>query len=150
MAISTCLDIRGACSSEKGPRLCPVPESQPDLARPRLLVAEDDPDLAQALAILLGDAYDVSIRDRGRDFAQSFEVERPDVMVVDYQLPDINGLRLVESLWRRHGRATPAIMISAYSNRREASIEAGFEAFLHKPYEAQALACAIERAIRAH
>ncbi len=150
MAISTCLDSRGAGSSEEGPRLCLVPESQPDLARPRLLVAEDDPDLAQALAILLGEAYDVSIRDRGRDFAQSFEVERPDVMVVDYQLPDINGLRLVESLWRRHGRTTPAIMISAYSNRREASIEAGFEAFLHKPYEAHALACAIERAIRAH
>ena len=102
--------------------------------RPFVLVAEDDEDCARAVSVMLAEDYDVSVRGTARDIISSLDVETPDLIILDYQLPDMNGVRLVETLRRRCGRDVPAVMMSAYSNRREASKRAGFQLFLQKPF----------------
>jgi len=115
--------------------------------RPFIIVAEDDEDCARAVSVILSEKYDVSVRGCGREVVASFEVEQPDLLILDYQLPDINGLRLVETLRRRTDLEIPAVMMSAYSNRREASKRAGFELFLQKPFGRAELLKAVERAM---
>ena len=129
-------------------------QTTPSSGAPRLpirtAIVEDEEDIREGI----GELFDFTdgFRCTGRYRTMEEALARlgavtPDVMLVDYQLPDTNGIRLVESLWRRFGAGTPAIMISAYSNRRDASLDAGFQGFLHKPYEAHDLAFAIERAL---
>jgi len=102
--------------------------------RPFVLVAEDDEDCARAISVILADDYDVTVCGCGRDVVACCEVEHPDLIIFDYQLPDMNGVRLVEALRRRADLAIPTVMMSAYSNRREASKRAGFDLFLQKPF----------------
>lgn len=102
--------------------------------RPFVLVAEDDEDCARAVSVMLAEDYDVSVRGSAREIISSLDVETPDLIILDYQLPDMNGVRLVETLRRRCGQEVPAVMMSAYSNRREASKRAGFQLFLQKPF----------------
>lgn len=118
-------------------------------ARPRIIAAEDDPDCGLALEVLLSAAYDVSVVPCGRDLLRLLENERPDLILLDYQLPDINGLRVMETV-RRHFRiATPAIAVSAFSSRRNACLRAGFSTFLQKPFGRVDLIWAVERGLRA-
>jgi len=115
--------------------------------RPFIIVAEDDEDCARAVSVILSEKYDVSVRGCGREVFASFEVEQPDLLILDYQLPDINGLRLVETLRRRTSIEVPAVLMSAYSNRREASMRAGFDLFLQKPFGRAELLQVVERAM---
>jgi DNA-binding response OmpR family regulator len=118
------------------------------LPRPRILVAEDDADCAQAVEITLSSAYEVSVVECGRDLLCEIEQETPDLLVLDYQLPDMNGLRVMEAAARKRGCHTPAIAMSAYSNRRSACLQGGFRMFLHKPFGALDLIWAVELALR--
>lgn len=115
--------------------------------RPRVLVVEDDEDVATALAVMLRSVYDVSVRETARDFLCSYEVERPDVLLVDYELPDMNGIRTLQTLRRYHGGYTPAVMVSAYATRQQASLSAGFEYFVTKPFQRLELVWALEAAM---
>jgi DNA-binding response OmpR family regulator len=116
-------------------------------ARPSVVVAEDDEDLARAVAIMLATDFDVAVYGSARELVAALEVEIPDLLLLDYQLPDINGVRLVETLRRRAGNEFPAIMMSAYSNRRDAAQKAGFHLFLQKPFGRSELLGAVNAAL---
>ena len=126
----------------------PILTASGRLPRPLILVAEDDADCAQAVEVILASAYDVSVLESGRDLLAEIEQEKPDLLVLDYQLPDMNGLRVMEAAIRKQGRYTPAIAMSAYSNRRAACLKGGFRMFLHKPFGALDLIWAVELALR--
>jgi CheY-like chemotaxis protein len=124
----------------------PAPTRRPVL-RPRVLIVEDDEDVATALAVMLRSVYDVSVRETARDFLCSYEVERPDVLLVDYELPDMNGIRTLQTPRKYHGSYTPAVMVSAYATRQQASLSAGFEYFVTKPFQRLELVWALEAAM---
>jgi CheY-like chemotaxis protein len=115
--------------------------------RPYILVAEDDEDCARAVSVILADQYEVEVLSSGREVVSTFAVERPDLLILDYQLPDMNGVRLIETLRRRCAEDVAAVMMSAYSNRRDASRRAGFELFLQKPFDRSELLQIVERAL---
>ena len=118
------------------------------LLRPKLLIAEDDEDARLALGTLLSPQYEVCLRECVADALCSYDELHPDLLVVDYALPDATGVQLLERIHDRCGQAVaPAIMISAYRNQRLRSRQAGFQAFLEKPYRTLDLIWAIERAL---
>jgi tetratricopeptide (TPR) repeat protein len=76
--------------------------------------------------------------------------EHYDVLLVDYDLPFVNGLSLVRRARKLpHRQRTPIIMLSANNCEREAR-EAGVDAFLRKPEDVLKLAQTIARLIAAH
>lgn len=115
--------------------------------RPSILIAEDDADVAEGLSILLGRRYNASIEYSGRGAIQSCEVAAPDLLIVDYELGDTNGVRLYECLEKRYGWVPPTIMLSAFPSRREACLIAGMHAFLEKPCPIEDLVFEIDRAL---
>lgn len=117
------------------------------LGRPRVLMVEDDDDLAYGLELLLSRAYDVAVAQSAREAVDLHGGMKPDVLLVDYHLPDSNGIRLFESLVRQYSHVPPAIMLSAYAGRREACMVAGFDDFLEKPCPPARLLKAIENAL---
>jgi CheY-like chemotaxis protein len=70
--------------------------------------------------------------------------ERPDVIVSDVGMPDLDGyemIRLVRSLPGEHGGRTPAIALTAFarSEDRRRAMLAGFQVHIAKPVEAAEL-----------
>jgi CheY-like chemotaxis protein len=76
--------------------------------------------------------------------------EHYDVLLVDYDLPYINGISLVRRARQlAHRQRTPIIMLSATNCEREAR-EAGVDSFLRKPEDVLKLSETINRLLTAH
>lgn len=82
--------------------------------RKRLLIVDDEPRFAAfvgRVAEPLG--YDVEITNHGRDFQSAYQRDRPDIVVIDMVMPDIDGNELV--LWLVEQRcAADIIIITGY------------------------------------
>jgi two-component system, NarL family, nitrate/nitrite response regulator NarL len=76
---------------------------------------------------VVGDAHD------GRAALDMLERRRPELLVIDYRLPDLRGTELVRSL-RRQGRTTPALIITATPEPglNETVLEAGAQGVVLK------------------
>lgn len=117
----------------------------------KILVIDDENDLRQLLAAVLGEAgYEVSQAASGAALKKLFPTPPPDVILLDVKLPDADGLDLLTQIKKRWAE-TEVILLSGYGTMSMA-IEAGRRGaytFLTKPFENEKLLadvkCAIER-----
>ncbi|MGH8023636.1 MAG: sigma-54-dependent transcriptional regulator [Limisphaerales bacterium] len=116
----------------------------------RILVVDDENDLRQLLAAVLGEYYEVAQAASGAALKKLFPQPAPDVVLLDVKLPDADGLDLLTQIKRRWPD-TEVILLSGYGTMSMA-IEAGRRGaytFLTKPFENEKLLadvkCAIER-----
>jgi two-component system response regulator QseB len=120
--------------------------------RPRLLLAEDDPDLAGMLAELLSSAgYEVDVAREGQAALHLALNGRHDVAVLDRGLPHVEGLELLSRL-RSAGWATPVVILSAYATLEDriAGLDAGAEDYLVKPFDVEELLARLRALLRRH
>ena len=62
----------------------------------------------------------------------------PDIVIVDYMMPDLNGIEFTRRLCAMEGRAdTPLMMVSASADRtiRHSALRNGFNEFMNKPFD---------------
>ncbi len=116
----------------------------------KILVIDDENDLRQLLAAVLGERYAVSEAASGAALKKLFPSPPPDVVLLDVKLPDADGLDLLTQIKKRWPE-TEVILLSGYGTMSMA-IEAGRRGaynFLTKPFENEKLLadvkCAIER-----
>jgi len=121
-----------------------------DIAGARVLVAEDHPTNQKVVELIL-ESVGVTpvIVENGRLALEALEAERFDVVLMDMQMPELDGLsatRLLRAHEAAEGLArTPVIMLTANAldEHIRAGHEAGADAHLSKPIHAQALIEAI-------
>ena len=128
-------DSAGAASS--------VPES----ARMRILVADDNADAADSLAMLLqAEGHVVLTASDGRRAIEVAEAFRPNVILMDVAMPNVDGLEAAREI-RRHewGADIRIIALTAWGQEteRRRTREAGMDAHLVKPVDPRALAAAL-------
>jgi two-component system, cell cycle response regulator DivK len=118
----------------------------------RVLMIEDHEDNRRILGDLLtSNGYDVIEADNGVDGVNAAENFLPDLILMDIQLPGIDGYEVLRRL-RAHPatRHIPVIAISA--NAMRADIErgraAGFDDYLTKPIDQPLLLAALRRCLR--
>jgi two-component system response regulator QseB len=119
---------------------------------PRVLLAEDDPDLAGMLAELLSSAgYRVDVARDGEAALHLALNGRHEVAVLDRGLPHVEGLALLTRL-RGAGWATPVLILSAYAalEDRIAGLDAGAEDYLVKPFDVEELLARLRALLRRH
>ncbi len=106
--------------------------------RSRILVVDDSLSVRRAVATLLEDqGYDVLLARDGLEAAKSMEVSRPDLLVTDLEMPNMNGLELAAHVRSRPELAQlPVIMITSRSmdKHRRQALAAGVNVYLTKPY----------------
>ncbi|MDQ1663798.1 MAG: two-component system, OmpR family, response regulator QseB [Blastococcus sp.] len=120
--------------------------------RPRLLLAEDDPDLAGMLTELLSTAgYEVDVARDGQAALHLALNGRHDVAVLDRGLPHVEGLELLSRL-RSAGWATPVVILSAYATLEDriTGLDAGAEDYLGKPFDVEELLARLRALLRRH
>jgi PAS domain S-box-containing protein len=110
----------------------------------RILVVEDDQDTRDLVRRLLeSHRAEVIVAASALEALDLLETERPDVLVSDIGLPDVDGYSLVQRI-RNNGSATaniPAVALTAFarSEDRTRALAAGYNAHITKPVEAPEL-----------
>jgi DNA-binding response OmpR family regulator len=119
----------------------------------RILIIEDDPDIARLLALRLrASGYQPSIAGDAVTAMTVVQQEHPDLIVLDLGLPGGDGLLVLERLRAIQRLALlPVIVMTARDpdSTRERALEAGATDFFPKPLDMDALLTAIERQLGA-
>jgi two-component system KDP operon response regulator KdpE len=115
----------------------------------RLLIVEDDETLSQLLAAHLSNrGYDVTLASRGREGLQLATAARPDLVILDIMMPDMDGWTVAARL--REVSDVPIIMLTALSDRDEVvrGLRAGADDYVTKPFDAEELDLRIQAVLR--
>ena len=116
----------------------------------RVLVVEDEPDLARQVADTLAEAgYAVDVAKDGEEGHFLGDTEPYDAVVLDLGLPVIDGLTVLER-WRRDGRKMPVLFLSARDRWSEkvAGFDAGADDYVTKPFQMEELLARLRALIR--
>jgi two-component system alkaline phosphatase synthesis response regulator PhoP len=109
----------------------------------RILVVEDEEEVAGLLkARLESNGYEVRLADRGRDALEAARADRPDLVVLDLMLPDMDGYAVSEQLRERYSsRTLPILMLTARYQPRDKLLGFGMgaDAFMTKPFNPREL-----------
>jgi two-component system OmpR family response regulator len=116
----------------------------------RILLAEDDPDLSRQLKAALSAAgYAVDHASNGQEAHFLGDTEPYDAIILDLGLPKIDGVSVLER-WRRDGRATPVLILTARDawSEKVAGIDAGADDYLTKPFHTEELLARLRALLR--
>ncbi|HEX8155126.1 MAG TPA: sigma-54 dependent transcriptional regulator, partial [Thermoanaerobaculia bacterium] len=115
----------------------------------RILIVDDDPQIAAGLSALLSLDWEVRTADTGRTALTTFSEFSPDVVLLDVQLPDTSGIELLYQL-KMYSETTAVIMMSGVGNidRVIESMKLGAETFLQKPFDYDTLTLTLEQVTR--
>lgn len=103
----------------------------------RVLLVEDEPALVRSLVRgLTEEGHSVDTCDSGADALAQGRALPYDVVLLDWMLPDLDGLAVLRA-WRREGLRTPVIMLTARGTTPEkvAGLRAGADDYLTKPFD---------------
>ncbi|MGW1211572.1 response regulator [Streptomyces sp. NPDC002499] len=115
----------------------------------RVLVVEDDPQLVRALVInMRARRYGVDAAPDGATALRLAATGRPDVVVLDLGLPDMDGVEVIRGLrsWSR----VPILVLSARqaSEEKVAALDAGADDYVTKPFSMDELLARLRAAVR--
>jgi two-component system OmpR family response regulator len=116
----------------------------------RLLLAEDDPELARSLRLALAEAgYAVDLARDGEESAFLGETEPYDLVVLDLGLPRLDGVSVLKR-WRAAGMAAPVLILTARDGWAEkvAGFDAGGDDYLTKPFNTAELLARLRALLR--
>jgi CheY-like chemotaxis protein len=129
----------------------PARASPPSFVPLKLLLAEDNP-VNQKLAVRLLEkrGHGVVTADNGAEAVAAFTRQSFDAVLMDVQMPEMDGLEAtaeIRARERQTGRRIPIIAVTAHAGQadRERCLEAGMDDYVRKPILPAELFAAIER-----
>ncbi|HET6214074.1 MAG TPA: response regulator transcription factor [Micromonosporaceae bacterium] len=116
----------------------------------RLLVVEDDPNILELLSASLRFAgFDVSTAVSGSDAVSAARAHRPDLVVLDVMLPDLDGFEVIRRL-RDGGVHTPVVFLTARdaTDDKIRGLTLGGDDYVTKPFSLEELTARIRAVLR--
>ncbi len=113
-------------------------------------IVDDDAAIRTALGRALRmENYDVELFEDGASALRAIQLRAPDAIVLDLQLPDIDGLEVCRRI-RRAGDATPILMLTARDavNDRVEGLDVGADDYLVKPFDLTELLARLRALLR--
>jgi signal transduction histidine kinase/ActR/RegA family two-component response regulator len=142
-------------------RFAPAPAPAPSggaapapsaVGRPlHILLAEDNP-VNQRVAVrtLEKRGHTVRVAGNGREAVEAWQAQRFDVVLMDVQMPEVDGFEATAAIRAREGagRRTPIIAMTAHAMKgdRERCLAAGMDGYVTKPFQVEELFRALEAA----
>ena len=116
----------------------------------RILVVDDDQAVRESLRrALVLEGYDVELAEDGTAALRSLTQSAPDAIVLDLQMPDVDGLEVCRRL-RTLGDTTPVLMLTARDavGDRVEGLDAGADDYLVKPFDLAELIARLRARLR--
>jgi two-component system OmpR family response regulator len=117
---------------------------------PRVLVVDDEPSIVDAVSTALRyEGFSVSQASNGRDALRTVETSRPDLIVLDIMLPDLDGLEVTRRL-RRDGLHVPVLFLTARDATEDkvAGLTVGGDDYVTKPFSLAELVARVRAILR--
>ena len=140
--------------AEEATQLFPIEENDKannqSKERSMILVVEDNTDIAQYIATLLQQRYEVRTAANGYEALLAAEEQHPDLIITDLMMPEMDGYELCN---RVHNSELlchiPLVVVSARGEDEDRirALENGADAYLQKPFNAEELTTHVERLI---
>ena len=124
-----------------------------DKSKPLIVIVDDDESVCRAIRRLVRSlAMDAETFSSGQDFLDLLEAMpsfKPDCLILDVQMPGINGLGVQERL-AKTGKTVPVIFITAHDEVgvREKALAGGAVAYLRKPFNDELLIKTLSEALK--
>jgi two-component system, OmpR family, KDP operon response regulator KdpE len=115
----------------------------------KVLVIDDEPSILRALRInLTARNYDVSTASDGASGLAAVSRDRPDVLILDLGLPDMDGTDVIHGV--RGWTSTPIIVLSVWGQEHQkvAALDAGADDYVTKPFGMDELLARLRAAVR--
>jgi len=120
------------------------------MSAPHILVVDDEPDIRNLLKEILEDEhYDVATAEDGEAARQALRGRRPDLIMLDIWMPDVDGITLLKEWEEQGGLPAPVIVMSGHGTV-ETAVEAtrlGAYDFIEKPISLAKLLVTVQRAL---
>jgi two-component system KDP operon response regulator KdpE len=101
----------------------------------RILVVDDEVEILRSLRTNLGHrGFEVVTAETGEEALELFGRRRPDLVILDLGLPDVDGLEVIRRV--RAASATPIVVLSAWENERDKieALDLGADDYVTKPF----------------
>ena len=108
-----------------------------DTRKKFILIVEDEPDMIQFYVTVLSDIFDVLIASSGVSaLRQVQETENIDIVILDYKLPDMSGIEVLQEL-KKIKPSMPVIIVTAFGDEDVAvkSFRLGARDYIKKPFD---------------
>lgn len=123
------------------------------MSQSHILVVDDEPDIRTLVSEILEDEdYSVATAENGAAARNALRDRRPDLVLLDIWMPDIDGITLLKEWSEDDGLPCPVIMMSGHGTV-ETAVEAtryGAYDFLEKPLSLAKLLLTVERSLEAN
>lgn len=143
---------RDSCEDVPVPRERQSSPQECSDGRALVLVADDEDVGRETLRLLLGERYRLAFARDGREAFELFSTLRPDLVLMDIMMPDIDGFQALRAVRESPGgQSVPVIAVTARAMRgeRERILESGFDGYIAKPVDDALLLNAVEAALSA-
>jgi CheY-like chemotaxis protein len=115
-------------------------------AKKQVLVVDDEPDLLEFVTLVLEDVgYSVAHASNGREALEKVEAERPDLVILDIMMPEMDGWGFLERV-NKMPDAPAVVILSAFTDDMRA-FRAGAWESLSKPFQPEDLLETCRRAL---
>ncbi|MCE5286758.1 MAG: response regulator transcription factor [Pelosinus sp.] len=115
----------------------------------KILVVDDEQKLIDMIKVfLLKDGYDVITALNGREALRCFEANQPNLIVLDWMMPDVSGLEILKEI--RKTSMVPVIMLTAKADEVDKllGLELGADDYITKPFSLRELSARIKIPLR--
>jgi len=115
----------------------------------RVLIVDDEPQILRALRInLLARQYEVVTARDGTEALRLVSAERPDLVVLDLGLPDVDGVEVIRKL--RSWSPVPIVVLSGRADSKEKvdALDAGADDYVTKPFSVEELLARVRAVTR--
>jgi two-component system response regulator AtoC len=106
----------------------------------KILIVDDEPSIRESLRLILKPNFDIELADNGEDALRLLESNRPDLMLLDVVMPQLDGMETLKRM-REIGVEVPVVMLTATTTVRTAveAMKLGAIDYLNKPFDIQEL-----------
>ena len=141
---------RTATTWGRAGRLAALMATQSQMARKKILIVDDEPlNLELLERELRPHDYTVESARNGEEALKKVDSFLPDLILLDYMMPDMSGLEVLKEL-RHRGHGLPVVMITAYGTTErvvEAMKEGAYD-LVTKPFDSDHLLIVIKKALQ--
>ena len=126
----------------------PPPQQQQQPVKPRLLLVDDKLNLLKLLAKVLGEKYAVTLASDGAQALALLDAQEFDVVLSDIRMPGPGGFEVLRAV-KQKSPATEVVLMTGFATVQDAvgAIKEGAYDYLQKPFDPDAAALVVERAV---